>query len=111
MTKMLSQPVVCVVKMDRTSVISGRNGREAVLFYRDDYGDITCFTRSEGHSGCCPEYYRRCTPPKTLKEIHEADQLFALYETIPGGDAGIVRRKRLPSVEDYRKAGILKSKW
>ena len=106
MTKTLSQPVVCVVKMDPT-----RNGREAVLFYRDDYGDIVCFTRSEGHSGCCYEYYRRCTPPKTLKEINEADQLFACYEMIPSEGVPLVRRKRLPSAADYRKAGILKSKW
>lgn len=87
------RPVVCVVKMTPK-----KHGQEAILFYRDDYGFLVCFTRSEGHSGCCLEYYRECVPPKTPKEIRESDELFALYDTIPGCDVGIVRRKKLPGI-------------
>ena len=90
MSKTMNKPLACVVKIERTS-----RGWEAILFYRDDYGVITCFTRSECHSECCYEYYLQCKHPKTAEELHAADLLFAFYGTIPGCDDGIVRRKKL----------------
>ena len=55
MSKTRDKPVACVVKIEQTS-----RGWEAILFYRDDYGVITCFTRSESHSECCLGYYLKC---------------------------------------------------
>ena len=84
------RPIVCVVK-----ITPEKHGREAVLFFRDDYGNLVCLTRSEGHSECCLGYYYECAPPKTPGEIRETDKLFVLYDTIPGCDVGMIRRKKL----------------
>jgi hypothetical protein len=89
-TQIKAKPVVCVVK-----ITPQKHGSKAILFYRGDDGNLACFTLSEGHSECCRAYYGECRSPKTPKEIHEADELFARYDAIPGCDAGIVRRKRL----------------
>jgi hypothetical protein len=86
-TKIKSKPIACVVK-----ITPKKHGSEAILFYREDRGDLTCFTLSEGHSNCCRAYYWECRSPKTPKEIHEADELFTRYDAIPGSDVGIVRR-------------------
>ena len=90
MSKITDKPWVCVVKIERTS-----RGWEAILFYRDDYGSIVCFTLSEGHSECCLEYYWGCKHPKTPEEWHEADRLFAFYDMLPDCDIRLVRRKKL----------------
>ncbi len=70
------------MKIDKTKCVirlENHAGRDRlVLFYWDDYGVLTCFTREEGHSVADIRYYRQNTKPTDYNA--EAIAFFKAYD-------------------------------